>query len=280
MTSMDGTAARFDAGAAAWASYNQAPLGRIRHEITWHNLLPCLPAVADAQRPPHILDAGGGSGEMALRLVGCGYRVWLLDSGPAMLEQAIKSARSLPAEARGRLIPCVMAVEDAAQAFAPRTFDAIFCHTLIEYLPEPRAALGALVPLLQPGGLLSVSFVNRHAQVLRHIWSEHDLAAAEVSLRGSTAFCAPLFGIQGEAHTAEEVAAWLDALGLAVVAVRGVRAFADFVPADHLADPAFLDALLELERAAAERPPYKQIARYVQLLARAPVEKSDFPSSP
>lgn len=269
---MDGIAAGFDAGAAAWASYNQRPLGRIRHEVTWHNLAPHLPAIGDPQHPPRILDAGGGSGEMALRLVACGYRVWLLDSAPGMLDQAIQSARSVPPEARDRLIPCAMPVEDAAQAFAPRTFDVIACHTLIEYLPKPHATLGALSSLLQAGGLLSVSFVNRHAEVARQIWSQLDPDAALATLQGSTAFCASLFGIQGLAYTAEEVAAWLDALGLAVVATRGVRAFADYVPAGRLAEPAFLHALLELERAAAAQSPYNQTARYIQLLARTPAE--------
>lgn len=274
---MEGTAARFDAGAAAWTHYNRAPLGWIRQEISWHNLAPHLPAITDGQRPPTILDAGGGSGEMALRLVRCGYRVWLLDSAPAMLEQAMQSAQSLPAEARERLIPCRLAVESAARAFAPRTFDAILCHTLIEYLAEPCVTLGALAHLLRDGGLLSVSFVNRHAEVLRQIWTQHDPAAARASLQGGTAFCASLFGLQGRAYTAEQVTAWLEALGLAVVAARGVRAFADLVPVERLAEPVFLDALLELERAAATQLPYRLMARYVQLLARSPAEWDGVP---
>jgi S-adenosylmethionine-dependent methyltransferase len=267
-TGMDESTARFDAAAAAWASYNQRPLGRIRHEVTWHNLSPHLPAIVDPRCPPCILDAGGGSGEMALRLAACGYRVRLLDSAPAMLDQAMQSAQSLPPEARARLILCAVAVEDAPRVFAPRTFDAIVCHTLIEYLAEPRSVLGTLAPLIRAGGLLSVSFVNRHAEVLRQAWSHLDLDAALASLQGRGGFCASLFGIQGRAYTADEVAAWLTGLGLALVAVRGVRAFADHIPAERLAEPAFLDALLELEKAVAAQPPYSQVARYVQLLAR------------
>jgi S-adenosylmethionine-dependent methyltransferase len=160
-----------------------------------------------------------------------------------------------------------MSVDQAPAAFAPSTFDAIACHTLIEYLPEPRAGLAALSDLLRPGGVLSVSFVNRHAEVLRQVWSRHDPAGALARLEGGT-FCASLFGVQGMAYTAEEVSAWLGGLGLEVTATCGVRAFADQVPAERLEDPAFLDALLRLERAAATRSPYRLVARYVHLIAR------------
>ena len=87
------TRARFDAGAKTWAGYNAKPLGRIRREVTWCNLVPHLPAVTDAEDPPRVLDAGGGSGELALRLAQRGYRVWLLDYAPAMLHQAQRAAR-------------------------------------------------------------------------------------------------------------------------------------------------------------------------------------------
>ncbi len=242
----------------------------MRHEVTWNNLAPYLPALVDLHHPPCILDAGGGSGELALRMVACGYRVWLLDNAPAMLDQAAQAARSLPAGARDRLVPRLMAVEDAPRAFAPFSFDAITCHTLIEYLAEPRAVLAGLAPLLRAGGLLSLSFVNRHAEVLRQAWSRLDPEAALAGVEGTAAFCASLFDIQGRAYTAEEVTAWLDGLGLTLVALCGVRAFADYIPADRLAEPAFFDTLLRLERAASARPPYSQVARYVQLLARAP----------
>ena len=87
-------------------------------------------------------------------------------------------------------------------------------------------------------------------------------------------FCAGLFDIPGQAYTAEEVSAWLPPLGLTVTEMCGVRAFADQVPDDRLDDPAFLDALLRLESAAARLDPYRRIARYIHLLARKDVELS------
>jgi hypothetical protein len=84
------------------------------------------------------------------------------------------------------------------------------------------------------------------------------------------AFCASLFDVSGVAYTAEQVSTWLSGLGFGLVANRGVRAFADYVSRERLRDPVFFDALLRLEKAAADRPPYKHMARYVHLLARAP----------
>lgn len=264
---LDDTQARFETGAKDWARYNREPLGVIRHEVTWRNLAPCLPAVGDAAHAPRVLDVGGGSGEMALRLVKCGCRVWLADYAAAMLDQARLAAESLPEDERNRLAFRRLSALEASEAFDPDFFEIILCHTLIEYLPEPVRVLRGLASLLRAGGLLSLSFVNRHAEVLRQVWRHNDPGGALAKLEDGT-FHARLFDVVGRTYTSEEVSAWLPPLGLTVTAVCGVRAFADQVSPERLADPAFLDMLLRLEAAAAHLDPYRQIARYVHLLAR------------
>jgi S-adenosylmethionine-dependent methyltransferase len=260
------TQPRFDAGAKAWAAYNERPLGRIRREVTWSNLAPHLPELVDPNDPPRILDAGGGSGELALRLAQRGYRVWLLDYAPGMVDQARHAAQKVPDEVRSRLAFWCMAVDDVPQSFAPRSFDAITCHKLIEYLPNPQSTLSTLCSLLRDGGVLSVSFVNRHAEVLRQVWARSDPQGALASLADG-GFCATLFDLPGVAYTAEQVSAWLADLGMADISVYGVRTFADYVPQERLDDPAFFAPLLQLEREVASRPPYSMLARYVQLVA-------------
>lgn len=264
--------ARFDAGAEAWARYNQEPLGRIRREVTWHNLAPYLPDVADGQDPPRLLDAGGGSGELALKLAQRGYRVWLLDYAPAMLDQARQAAQALADEVQARLTFCLMPVCDGPDSFAPGFFDAILCHTLIEYVTEPRDTLRGLASLLRGGGLLSISFVNRHAEVLRQVWSRGDPAGALIRLEDGT-FCASLFSLSGVAYTAEEVIGWLPGIGLTLTKSFGVRLFADYVQHGRLDEPEFFAALLRLEIAAASHSPYCLLARYAQLLAHKSVEQ-------
>lgn len=256
---------RFDAGAAAWYSYNLGPLGSLRQELTWQNLLPHLPDTT-ADKPIRVLDAGGGSGELALRFVQHHYDVWLLDYSPSMLRLADEAARSLGLGHRSNLTLCAMAVEDAVETFEPGFFDVITCHTLIEYLADPRRTLHMLGSLLHARGLMSVSFVNRHAQVLRQIWSHGDPSAAQATLEDGE-FCASLFDVQGKSFVAEEVSAWLTGSGFSVAATQGVRVFADFVPKARLKEPEFLAALLRLEMAAAVRHPYSQLARYIHIIA-------------
>lgn len=277
---------KFDAGAGAWAAYNREPLGQIRQEVTWHNLAAYLPQVTTGGQPRRVLDAGGGSGELAVRLARHGYQVWLVDSAEAMLAQAQQLAQSLPERDRARLTFCPMPVDEAAGAFSAASFDAITCHTLIEYLPRPRNTLGKLAGLLRPGGLLSLSFVNYHAEVLRQVWGQGGSEGAlgespgPAALAGAMdrldpaaarAFHARLFDLPGRAYTAGQVSAWLADLGLSVTAQLGVRAFADQIcqqqGIERLDDPDFFQALLRLEMAAASRSPYKLIARYVHLIA-------------
>jgi S-adenosylmethionine-dependent methyltransferase len=263
--------ARFDAGADAWVEYNRQPLGRIRREVTWHNLAPYLPDIAGPHRRPCVLDAGGGSGELALRLAQRGYRVWLLDSAAAMLDQARAAAQHLPEQVRSYLSFCCLSIDEAPQAFAAGFFDVIACHTLIEYLPEPRTTFRTLAGLLREGGRLSVSFVNRHAEVLRQVWARGDPAGALASLEDG-AFCATLFDVPGRAYTAPEVSAWLAEQGLVVTATCGVRVFADYVPGERLDEPDFFESLLRLELAATTRAPYNLMARYAQLIAGKEIE--------
>jgi S-adenosylmethionine-dependent methyltransferase len=259
---------QFDKGAEAWVDYNKQPLGRIRRAVTWHNLSRHLPPIDDPDQPPYILDAGGGSGELALQLLQRGYRVCLADYASSMLDQARRATRALPGAAAERLSLCHMPTEDLSQVFPPSTFHGIACHTLIEYLPDPRATLHTLSGLLRHDGVLSVSFVNRHAAVLRRIWSGVDPGAALAELDAGGNFFANLFDLQGQAYSSDRVREWLESIGLVVSATYGVRIFADFLPPERLQDAGFFEALLRLERKASSRDPYRLIARYAHLVAR------------
>jgi S-adenosylmethionine-dependent methyltransferase len=265
----DDARARFDAHADDWVDYNRQPLGLIRSEVTWHNLSHHLPPIADAADPPRVLDAGGGSGELALRLVRAGYRVWLLDYAPAMLDRARQAARELPAEARDRLAYCLMPAREAGEAFDPAFFDVITCHTLIEYLPQPQDTLRKLAHVLSDGGLLSLSFVNRRYKVLRQMLRDGAPTGA-LARREKGQFCARLFGVPGRAYTIDEIRRWLDDLGLGIAAIYGVRIFADDLLACCPNDPELLATLLQVELSSASVDSLYHIARYIHLIAHLP----------
>jgi len=211
-----------------------------------------------------VLDAGGGTGDLALALAGHGCRVCLLDSSPGMLARAARRLADAHPGVAGRVETCCARAEEVATALAGRRFDVVCCHTLLEYLPDPAAALEALSGVLRPGGLLSVVLVHPPGDALRAA-ARGDLETVRHALAGEVSG-ADLFGLPRTVVPLERLRGMLDRLGLTLLAERGVRTFSDLLPPDRLEDPAFFDEVLSLEEAAA--PSLASVARYVHLLAR------------
>jgi SAM-dependent methyltransferase len=213
----------------------------------------------------HVLDAGAGSGGYAFPLAEAGHRVCLLDFSGEMLALARQQAAGLDPQARERLSFCQASVVEIPERFPPSHFDLVLCHTLLEYVREPWAAVQTLVAALRPGGMLSLLFANPHADPLR--WAaKGEVAKAHLALSQETG-SADLFGLPRRTYTVEAMEEALVEAGARVAARYGIRIFADYVPADKLADPAVWAQVQQLEAAAAVLDPYRQIARYNQLLA-------------
>ncbi len=257
--------AAFDAKAAAWDAYTATPAGRLREELNWRYLVRHLPPADEA---PHVLDAGGGSGGFAVRLARRGHHVTLFDIAAEMLRLAAEKAAA--AGVAERIALRQGRAEELTAHFAPASFDVVVCHTLLEYVADPAAVLQNLSRLLRPGGLFSLAFVNRHADVLRLALAKGDLTAARDAL-DATASTADLFGVPRRTFEATAVREMLAAAGIEPIAEYGVRIFADYLPTSAWQeDPAAFEALLELEEAASARFPYNRIGRYGQIIGRKP----------
>ncbi|MBI3951615.1 MAG: methyltransferase domain-containing protein [Acidobacteria bacterium] len=243
-----------------YAQYLSTPEGRLRFELAWSNLVAHLP---QQEEPLHVLDAGCGTGDAAVQLASLGHRVCLLDFSQEMLEQArLKIVeRNLMPLASFHLAP----IEATDQLFLEASFDVILCHTVLEYVLRPRAALAVLVSRLRPGGLLSLLFRNRHGEVLRLALIDQQLAAAKERVRARE-FRERLFGLKGHLLTAEQMRRWWNRLGMRIIAHYGVRVLSDYLPLEAKSDEAQLQQLIELEQTLGSRTPFKQIARYVQML--------------
>jgi len=258
--------AAFDAKAEAWEDYTATPLGRLRQELTLRHLAQHL------ELPPRrlkILDAGGGTGSYAIPLAQQNHRVCLLDFSAQMLAIARRKVEQFDPSLLERMEFCRAPVEEAAGLLPPDHFDLVLCHTLLEYVPEPREVLRALTTVLRPGGLISLLFVNPCAEVLHSALVRGDLEKARLSLRERVS-SSGLFGLSRRTFPAEVVQEALVDVGVEVVAEYGVRIFADYLPAEKLADSEFLARLLELEATAGALCPYRLIARYTHLLGRKP----------
>jgi S-adenosylmethionine-dependent methyltransferase len=240
------------------------PLGRLRQELTLRYLGQHL---ASLPRSLKVLDAGGGTGSYALPLAEQGHWVCLLDFSAEMLAIAQQKAEQLDPSLLRRMDFCHAPVEEIPRLFPPDHFDLILCHTLLEYVSEPWEILRSLTTMLRPGGLISLLFVNPYADPLRWALTRGDLEKARLALCEQVS-SADLFGLPRRTFTAETVQETMNQVRVEMVAEHGVRIFADYLPAEKLADPEFFACLLDLEMAAGSLHPYRLIARYTHLLGR------------
>jgi S-adenosylmethionine-dependent methyltransferase len=212
-----------------------------------------------------VLDAGGGSGQFAVPLAELGHQVTVVDASPDAL--AALERRAAEQSVAGRVTGVQGDADTVLQLVGAASQDLVLCHSLLEVVDEPAAVLGPIAQTVRVGGCASVLVANRNATVLSRALGGH-LAGALHALHDPA-------GRWGDGDAAmrrydlSEVSALLSAAGLRVEEVHGVRVVADLVPgalAD--AETGGLEALLELERAAAVLPPFRDIATQLHLLAR------------
>ena len=217
-----------------------------------------------AGRPLTVLDVGGGTGGFAVPMAEAGHRVTVVDASPDAL--AALTRRAADAGVADR-IRAVQGDGDAlAGLVAPASADLILCHAVLEVVDDPAGVLAAIAAALRPGGAVSLLVAGRAAAVLGRAVNGHlDAAAALVDDPDGRA--GPRDTLRRR-YDAETAAALLDAAGLTVEEIHGVRVLADLLPATVVeADP---QTLLDLELALAARPPFRDIAAQLHLFARRP----------
>ena len=125
----------------------------------WEALLTELLAEAPGRK---VMDAGCGTGFLALLLARCGWQVTAVDSSAEMIQQG-----RLAASEMGLAERIVFQVSDAqAGAQTDCTFDAIVSRHASWLFPEPAAAYREWTRLLRPGGIL----LNMDANWLLPLW--------------------------------------------------------------------------------------------------------------
>ncbi|MDG4799603.1 methyltransferase domain-containing protein [Micromonospora sp. WMMD980] len=211
-----------------------------------------------------VLDVGGGTGGFAVPLAEAGHRVTVVDASPDALAALTRRA------AEAGVADRVRATQGDADALTglvePASVDLVLCHSVLEVVDAPEPVIAALAGALRPGGAASVLVAARAAAVLgRAMNGQLDAAAALATDPSGTAGGRDTLRRR---YDAESATALLTAAGLAVEEIHGVRVLADLLPA-AVADgqPA---ALLDLERALAAKPPYRDLAAQLHLFARRP----------
>jgi SAM-dependent methyltransferase len=230
--------------------------------VVWSGLEPVLGRGGDA--PRDVLDIGGGTGGLAVRVGALGHRVTVVDPSPDALAALDRRAREQDVTVIGRQGD----LSSLLEVVGPDSADVVLCHGVIELSGDPTAALTGLARVVRPGGALSLLVAQRHAAVIARAMAGHfQQALAMLEGQPADASTAPA-GRSGHRFGHEELTELVGEAGFTVDAVHAVRVFTDLVPGSLLdLEPGASAALVELEQAVAARPEYLALATQLHLLA-------------
>jgi S-adenosylmethionine-dependent methyltransferase len=225
-------------------------------------------ALLDGASEQRVLDIGGGTGGFAVRLAGLGHRVTVVDPSPdALAALARRAAEADVADRVTGLQGDLGNLRELAPDPVDHEVDLVLCHGVLGLVDDPAAALATITSVLRPGGALSLLVNQRHAAVLARAMAGHFVQAREI-LEGDQSATQPTQDRGERRFTAEEVAQLLDTAGFSTSSTHGIRVFADLVPSSLLdLEPGASAALVELERAVAERPEYLTLASQLHVIA-------------
>lgn len=196
---------KFSALAASW--WEQDGSSRALHDIN-----PCRLAYVAARaelRGTAILDIGCGGGLLSEALARAGGQVTGIDASAELVRVASRHAFDA-----GVTLDYVATTAEAYAALRPAGFAVITCMELLEHVPEPASLLHACRDLLQPGGSLFLSTINRTAKayVTTILGAEYLTGLLPRGTHDYARFIRPA-----------ELAAWLREAGFEVVDIQGMR---------------------------------------------------------
>ncbi|MFG2000082.1 methyltransferase domain-containing protein [Spirillospora sp. NPDC048911] len=234
---------------------------RVRSAVLWDALRTVLDRIAP-EGPSDVVDVGGGTGGFAVPLAELGHRVTVVDASPDAL-----AALERRADESGVTVRAVQGdAVDLPDLLGPDAADLVLCHSVLEYVDDPAAAVRALTATLRPGGSASVLVAGQVAAALHRAVAGHFDDACQVLTDPD--------GRWGDhdrmprRFTRATLTGLVAASGLTVGELHGVRIFADLVPSGLVdAEQDAADALIALESAAAVHPILRELATQLHLLA-------------
>ena len=255
-------------GSSGSTGNSAGPGASVRTAVVWEVLSAVLAEVQHAPgragAPVEVVDAGGGTGGFAVPLAQAGHHVTVVDPSPDSL-----AALARRADERGvgdRVRGLQGDLDDLAALVPPASADLVLCHSVLQVVDDAAVALLALAATLRPGGRLSLLVGNRDAVVLARALAGHPDEAAH-ALTDPAGRWGPGDGVPRR-WTPEHITDAVTAAGLHVEQLHGVRVVSDLVPSAVLdVEPGAPAALLALERALADRPPFRDLATQLHVLA-------------
>lgn len=239
----------------------------LRGAVVWDGLQSVLDRLAADGRSLSVVDAGGGTGGFAVPLAQRGHHVTVIDPSFDSLASLDRRAgeRGVADRVEGRQGD----LSTLSDLVVPGTADLVLCHSVLEVVDDPAAALAAVAATLRPGGVVSLLVANRTAVVLARAVAGRidDALAVLADPAGRGGHADPL----ARRFDREGLSRLVERAGLSVEAVHGVRVTLDLVPGSLLdADADAYDALLRLEREVSQLPALRDVATQFHLLASRP----------
>jgi SAM-dependent methyltransferase len=222
-----------------------------------------------APGPARILDLGGGTGGLAVRLAADGHDITVVDPSPDAL--AALARRADEAGAGDRVRGVQGDAEGLGDVVAAGTVDLVLCHGVLEVVDDPQVALREVHRVLTPAGRLSLLLTQRRGAVLARVGAGHLRQALRIATDPDGRW-----GAEDPLRRRFDPAQVLDLLrttGFDVMATEGVRVFADLVPRGRpdsgLDDePVTRELVAELEAWAARDAGFRDVAGHLHVHAR------------
>jgi S-adenosylmethionine-dependent methyltransferase len=253
--------AGFAAGEEQW----RTRLGTLRQVVRQEMVARQVAAHVPDLPPRRVLDIGCGQGTQALLLARRGHVVTGLDSSARLLDDFRGSLAAEAAEVGGRVRLVQAEAEAICDLFAPSSFDAVLCHGVLMYFPDPGPLLDAIARVTAPGGLVSLLVRNGDALAMRPgLLGDWDSVGEAFDGRGYR----NRIGVDARADRLDDLTSALARRQMPVSRWYGVRVFTDTAASDEpLPGKATLDAILRFEEKAGRTDPYRHVAALLHLIA-------------
>lgn len=152
---------------------------------------------------------------------------------------------------------------DVLRAMEDASFDVIFCHNVLEYVPDREVVLREFYRLLKPNGIISLVKHNRPGRVMQMVVLLNEFEKADALLNGEDG-CASAYGT---IHYYEDGDITKRCSGLQIKETYGIRTFWDLQQNQEChKDPAWQEKMIEAELRVSQIPPYRDIAFFHHLI--------------
>ncbi len=253
----------FDEYAKGYSSGDFAPSMSFADDITWHFLRKYLPKLKSIR----ILDAGGGDGYWAQKLVELGYRnIVLADISQRMLDEAAKRFTQLKIKHDVNLVKSDIA---DMKEFEDAHFDFVFSqYDAVSYCLKPAKAVKELARVAKKGAYVIVSLDTKFRRVPELI-EALQIDEAEKLLRTNISydFDFPQYNL-----TWEELSECFKNAGLIVLEAIGAPVFMHQVNDRILrkleADPKIRKRLLQIELTCCTNRSLVNFAGHLQMVGQ------------